>query len=296
MRIRTCNKTQMSLADGLSPRRTSCVILGRPASLRPHCLKLTHMNDEQLIRYSRHIMLPQIDLDGQQRLLDSHALILGAGGLGCPAALYLASAGVGTLTICDGDTVDLTNLQRQIAHRQDRVGVNKAVSVAQTLAEINPDCRVQPISQRVDAAMMDNLVAQADVVLDASDNFTTRHALNAACVRLRKPLVSGAAIRFAGQLTVFDPRDDASPCYHCLFPQGAADDRDTPERCATMGVFAPLTGIIGTMQAAEALKLLLGRSSAMVGKLGLLDALSMDWQTIPMPKHPGCPVCGQASR
>ena len=247
------------------------------------------MDDRQLLRYSRHILLPQIDLAGQDRLLAGHVLLIGAGGLGSPAALYLAAAGVGRLTICDGDQVDLTNLQRQIVHREATVGVNKAESARRALAEINPDCRVTPVEHRVGEAELLDLVAEADVVVDACDNFATRHAVNRACAKSRKPLVSGAAIRFAGQLAVFDLRRGDSPCYHCLFPDTKAEDE---ERCATMGVFAPLVGIIGTMQAAEALKLLAGVGRSLAGRLQMLDARSMEWTEIRMVRQGGCPVCG----
>ena len=246
------------------------------------------MDDRQLIRYSRHILLPQIDLAGQEKLLAGRVLLIGAGGLGSPAALYLASAGVGRLTICDGDHVDLTNLQRQIVHREATVGVNKAESARRALAEINPDCQVTPVPHRVYAQELLDLVAAADVVVDACDNFATRHAVNAACVKLKKPLVSGAAIRFAGQLAVFDLRRDDAPCYHCLFPDTGAEDE---ERCATMGVFAPLTGLIGTLQAGEAIRLLLGADSPLAGKLVLFDATGMEWQTMKVPRDPACPVC-----
>jgi adenylyltransferase/sulfurtransferase len=246
------------------------------------------MDDRQLIRYSRHIMLPQIDLDGQEKLLAGHVLLIGAGGLGSPASLYLASAGVGRLTICDGDVVDLTNLQRQIVHREASVGINKAESARITLADINPDCQVITVQQRVGEAELMALVKSADVVVDACDNFATRHAVNRACVAHRKPLVSGAAIRFAGQLAVFDLRLDNSPCYHCLFPDLEAEDG---ERCALMGVFAPLTGMIGSLQAGEAIRLLLGTPSPLAGELMLFDAGGMEWQKIKLPKDPGCPVC-----
>ena len=248
------------------------------------------MDDRQLLRYSRHILLPQIDLAGQDRLLAGHVLLIGAGGLGSPAALYLAAAGVGRLTICDGDQVDLTNLQRQIVHREATVGVNKAESARRALAEINPDCRVTPVEHRVGEAELLDLVAEADVVVDACDNFATRHAVNRACAKSRKPLVSGAAIRFAGQLAVFDLRRGDSPCYHCLFPDTKAEDE---ERCATMGVFAPLTGMVGTLQAGEAIRMLLGTPSPLAGKLVLFDAGSMEWQTIKVPKDPACSVCGR---
>ena len=246
------------------------------------------MDDRQLIRYSRHIMLPQIDLEGQEKLLSGHVLLIGAGGLGSPASLYLASAGVGKLTICDGDTVDLTNLQRQIVHRESTVGINKAESARIALNEINPDCQVTAIQQRVGEAELMELVKCADVVVDACDNFDTRHAVNRACVAMRKPLVSGAAIRFAGQLAVFDLRQDDSPCYHCLFPDTQAEET---ERCATMGVFAPLTGMIGSLQAGEAIRLLAGSPSPLAGWLVLFDAGGMEWQKVKLTKDTGCTVC-----
>ena len=246
------------------------------------------MDDRQLVRYSRHIMLPQIDLQGQEKLLAGHVLLIGAGGLGSPACLYLASAGVGRLTICDGDVVDLTNLQRQIVHRESTVGVNKAESARLALAEINPDCQVVTIEQRVTEAELLLLVGSADVVVDASDNFATRYAINRVCVQLRKPLVSGAAIRFSGQLAVFDLRQEDAPCYHCLFPDtGAAE----AERCATMGVFAPLTGMIGSLQAGEAIRLLAGSPSPLAGWLVLFDAGDMDWQKLKLHRDPDCAVC-----
>jgi len=246
------------------------------------------VDDNQLLRYSRHILLPQLGVEGQERLLAAHALIIGAGGLGSPVALYLAAAGVGHITICDGDTVDLTNLQRQIAHFTHSLGSNKAFSAQLTLAAINPEIRVTAIPHRIAGDELAMLVAQADVVLDASDNFATRHAINLACVRHRKPLVSGAAIRFDGQVTVFDLRLPDSPCYHCLFPENAEEEG---ERCAVMGVFAPLVGIIGAVQAAEALKLLTGIGQPLLGRLLLLDGLTMEWRQINLKKDPGCPVC-----
>ena len=247
------------------------------------------MNDDQLLRYSRHILLPQIGVEGQERLLAARVLVIGAGGLGSPAAYYLASAGVGTLVLADGDTVDLTNLQRQILHRSDAIGWRKAESGARTLAELNPGCRVIPLTARLAGAALDAEVAQASVVLDCSDNFSTRHAVNRACVAHRVPLVSGAAIRFDGQIAVFDARRADSPCYHCLFPEG----EDAEEmRCAVMGVFAPLTGIVGTVQAAEALKLLIGCGETLAGRLLLLDGLAMEWRSIAVPRDPGCGVCG----
>ena len=247
------------------------------------------MNDQQLLRYSRHLLLPQLDLAGQTALLASHALIIGAGGLGSPVAMYLASAGVGTLTVCDNDSVELTNLQRQIAHDMASLGRLKVDSVASRLAALNPDVRVQPRAQRRHPAALAAAVAQADVVLDCSDNFATRHAVNAACVAASKPLVSGAAVRFDGQLAVFDPRQPDAPFYHCLFPDHG-DASDGP--CATFGVFAPLVGIIGCMQAAEALKLLVGIRSNAVNRLAIYDGLSGDWRHMRLTRDPGCPVCG----
>lgn len=247
-----------------------------------------HLDDEALLRYSRHILLPQVGIEGQERLLNARALVLGAGGLGSPAALYLASAGIGTLALVDGDTVDLTNLQRQILHRSAAIGRPKVQSGAATLAEINPRCKVVPLQERLAGTRLEEEVALADVVLDCSDNFATRHAVNRACVKFRKPLVSGAAIRFDGQIAVFDTRRDDAPCYHCLFPESA----DVEEiRCAVMGVFAPLTGIVGAVQAAEALKLVIGCGDSLAGRLLLLDGLAMDWRGIAVPRDPGCAVC-----
>lgn len=250
------------------------------------------MTDEQLLRYSRHILLDALGIEGQERILASHALIIGAGGLGSPAALYLASAGMGKITLVDDDTVDFTNLQRQILHTQSRLGMAKVESGQLALAEINPDIEIIALRQRLGGAALDALVASADIVLDCSDNFATRHAINRACVLHRKPLVSGAAIRFDGQISVYDLRHNDAPCYHCLFPEG----EDVEEgRCAVMGVFAPLTGIIGSMQAAEALKLVAGIGEALSGRLLLLDVLEMAWRTVKFHKDPGCTVCGQLS-
>jgi adenylyltransferase/sulfurtransferase len=250
------------------------------------------LRDEQLLRYSRHLLLNEIGVEGQERILAARALVIGAGGLGSPAALYLASAGIGHLTLADGDTVDLTNLQRQILHTQQRVGELKALSGRTALAEVNPEVQVEAITRRLVGDDLEAAVASADVVLDCCDNFATRHAINRACVRLRKPLVSGAAIRFDGQLSVFDPRQDNSPCYHCLFPEG----EDAEEiRCAVMGVFAPLTGIIGAMQATEALKLLAECGEPAIGRLLLLDGLSMEWRSVKFGRDPGCAVCGSKS-
>jgi len=246
------------------------------------------MDDAQLLRYSRHILLDEIGIDGQQRLLASHALVVGAGGLGSPAALYLASAGVGRLTLVDDDRVDLTNLQRQIAHTTARVGQPKVESARAAVAAINPDVQVRALAQRVEGDGLDALVREAGVVLDCSDNFETRHAINAACVRTRVPLVAGAAIRFDGQISVYDPRDPTCPCYACVFPPDAAFDEVA---CATLGVFAPLVGIIGAMQAAEALKLLAGVGSSLAGRLQMVDARSMQWSEMRLVRQPNCPVC-----
>ena len=247
------------------------------------------LDDAQLLRYSRHILLNELGVEGQEALLASHALIIGAGGLGSPVALYLGSAGVGRITVVDHDVVDETNLQRQIAHNLARVGHPKAESIVEAIAAINPDVRVTPIVQRADAALLSELIAQADVVLDCTDNFATRHAINRACVKHRKPLVSGAAIRMDGQLSVFDARTPGNPCYACVFPE-SADLEET--RCATMGVFAPLVGIVGTIQAAEALKLLTGLGSRLTGKLLMLDGRDLAFNEISLPQNPQCAVCG----
>jgi len=251
---------------------------------------VTRMTDEQLLRYSRHILLDEIGIEGQQRLLAATALIIGVGGLGSPAALYLASAGVGRIILVDGDTVDLTNLQRQILHTQERINEPKVRSGKAALASINPHVEVEAIVARVAGAELAALVARSDVVLDCCDNFTTRHAVNQACVSQRTPLVSGAAVRFAGQLSVFDSRGDGAACYNCLFPEG--DDIDEP-RCAVTGVFAPLTGIIGALQAAEALKLLAGSGEPAVGRLLLFDALALEWRSVKFARDPQCAVCAQ---
>ncbi|MCU0929007.1 MAG: HesA/MoeB/ThiF family protein [Burkholderiaceae bacterium] len=246
------------------------------------------MTDDQLLRYSRHILLDDLGVEGQERLLGSHALVIGAGGLGSPVALYLGTAGVGRMTIVDHDSVDVTNLQRQIAHDLARVGTPKAESAKRSIGAINPDVVVTARVERADAAALDTLVATADVVLDCSDNFATRHAVNAACVAHRKPLVAGAAIMFDGQVSVYDARDAASPCYACVFPPESTFEE---VRCATMGVFAPLVGIIGSVQAAEALKLLTGVGRSLAGRLLMLDARAMEWNEIRLERQPGCPVC-----
>ena len=249
------------------------------------------MTDDQLLRYSRHILLPEVGIDGQEKLAAACVLVIGAGGLGSPAAYYLASAGIGRLILADGDTVDLTNLQRQILHATAAIGTPKVESGRDTLRRINPECDIVPLAERLEGTRLVEQVSAADVVLDCSDNFSTRHAINRACVALKKPLVSGAAIRFDGQVAVFDPRNDAAPCYHCLFPEGEEVEET---RCAVMGVFAPLTGIIGSVQAAEAMKLLIGCGEPLTGRLLLLDGLAMRWREIRVPRDPACAVCGAA--
>ena len=247
------------------------------------------MNDELLLRYSRHILLDEIGVEGQERIANAHVLIVGAGGLGSPAAFYLASAGIGRITLADGDTVDLTNLQRQILHTSASIGTPKAESGRRTLASINPCVEVVPLQRRLEPTELMTLARQVDVVLDCTDNFATRHAINRACVASATPLVSGAAVRFDGQISVFDRRQPEAPCYACLFPQ---DLEPEEMRCAVMGVFAPLTGVIGTMQAAEALKLVAGIGASLVGRLLLFDALAAEWHTVRIKRDPGCAVCG----
>jgi len=246
------------------------------------------MNDSQLLRYSRHILLDELGIEGQEKLLSAHALVIGAGGLGSPAAFYLASAGIGKITLVDNDTVDLTNLQRQILHTTERVGQPKTASGKQTLAQINPEVEVVALTERAEGERLSELVRQATVVLDCSDNFATRHAVNRACVHHKVPLVSGAAIRFDGQISVFDPRSGDAPCYACLFPP---DQQFEEVLCSTMGVFAPLVGIIGTMQAAEALKLVAGIGESLAGRLLLLDARNMEWTSIGVARNAACCVC-----
>lgn len=248
------------------------------------------MTDDQLLRYSRHVLLDALGIEGQERILQTHAVIIGVGGLGSPAALYLASAGIGRLTLVDDDRVDLTNLQRQILHSEARVGMAKAESGKIGVAALNPTVDVRTMEKRLAGAELDALIADADLVLDCCDNFATRHAINRACVLHRKPLVSGAAISFDGQISVYDLRRDDAPCYHCLFPEG--DDVDEV-RCAIMGVFAPLTGIVGCTQAAEALKLAAGIGESLTGRLLLLDALSMNWREVRFKRDADCPVCAR---
>lgn len=245
------------------------------------------MNDQELLRYSRHILLNEIGVEGQQKIRAARMLVVGAGGLGSPAAYYLASAGAGSITLVDGDAVDLTNLQRQILHTTARIGTAKAESGRTALRAINPEVEINPVARRVGIEELDALAGDATIVLDCSDNFETRHAINRACVMHRKPLVSGAAIRFDGQIAVFDLRAPASPCYACLFPPGDGQD----ELCSIMGVFAPLTGIIGTMQAAEALKLASQAGTSLHGRLLMLDALTMNWHAVRVTRDPACPVC-----
>ena len=248
------------------------------------------MTDDQLLRYSRHILLDELGVEGQERLQTSHALIVGAGGLGSPVALYLGSAGVGRITLVDHDQVDLTNLQRQVAHAMSRVGQPKVESAREAIAQLNPDVAVQAIAERADPDLLDRLVPQADVVLDCCDNFETRHAVNAACVRHGKPLVSGAAIRFDGQASVFDVRSPRSPCYACVFPP---QEEFEETRCATLGVFAPLVGVIGALQACEALKLLARVGTPLIGRLQMVDARTMAWSEMKLLRDPQCAVCGE---
>ena len=246
------------------------------------------MDDAALLRYSRHLLLDELGPDAQARFAAGRALVVGMGGLGAPAAQFLAAAGVGRLTLCDDDAVDLTNLQRQILYAGPDVGARKVDAARARLAAVNPEVEVVGLPRRVDALALAELVPSADVVLDCTDNFATRHAINRACVAARVPLVSGAALRFDGQLAVFDARDEASPCYHCLFGDG---DELEETRCATMGVFAPLVGIVGSTQAAEALKLLAGVGTSLAGRLLLVDALAMQWRELRVPRDADCPVC-----
>lgn len=247
------------------------------------------MNDQQLLRYSRHILLDQIGIEGQQKILAAHALIIGAGGLGSPVALYLTSAGIGKLTIVDDDEVDLTNLQRQILHTTERIGQSKVSSAVMSLGQINPEVIVHALKERLQGERLEELVRSASVVLDCSDNFKTRHAINAACVKFSVPLVSGAAISFDGQVSVFDTRKIDAPCYACLFPK---EETFEEVQCATMGVFAPLVGIIGSVQAAEALKLMMEIGQSLAGRLLLLDAMHLEWTEIAVARNPSCAVCG----
>jgi molybdopterin/thiamine biosynthesis adenylyltransferase len=251
------------------------------------------VNDDQLLRYSRHILLDDVGIEGQQRLLDSHALVVGAGGLGSPVAMYLAASGVGHITLADHDVVDLTNLQRQIAHTTERVGRAKVHSAALAMHALNPDVRITPLQEKLNVAQLDSLVANANVVLDCCDNFQTRQAINVACVKHRVPLVSGAAIRMDGQLAVYDARDAASPCYACVFPPDVAPEE---AQCATLGVLAPLVGVMGSLQAMEAVKLLSGIGSRLTGQLQLLEGRDLAWTSLRLARNPHCPVCGQSNQ
>jgi len=257
------------------------------------------LGDAQLLRYSRHILLDELGVEGQRRLLRAHALVIGAGGLGSPVVLYLASAGVGTITLVDPDVVDLTNLQRQIAHTLARVGSAKVDSAAMAAHAINPEPRIVALVERAEGERLSALVAAADVVLDCSDNYATRHAVNAACVAHAKPLVAGAAIRFDGQVSVWDtrgrdaPERAAHPCYACVFPPDAELEETA---CATLGVFAPLVGIVGCVQGAEALKLIAGIGASLAGRLQMLDARTMEWTELRVARDPACAVCGSARR
>jgi molybdopterin/thiamine biosynthesis adenylyltransferase len=246
------------------------------------------MRDDQLLRYSRHILLNEWGVEGQQQVARSHALIVGAGGLGSPAALYLASAGVGHISLIDHDHVDVTNLQRQIAHSQARVGQLKVASLQAAMQAINPEVRVTCYSQKADAALLALCMSSVDVVLDCTDNFETRQLINRACVQFAKPLVSGSALRFDGQMAVYDTRQADAPCYACVFPPTQSFEE---ERCATMGVLAPLVGVIGSMQATEALKLLSGMGSSLQGKLMMFNAQHMEWQTMSTARNLKCSVC-----
>ncbi|ARU32160.1 molybdopterin biosynthesis protein MoeB [Sulfuriferula sp. AH1] len=248
------------------------------------------MQDADLLRYSRHILLNDIGITGQQAILDARVLIIGAGGLGSPVALYLAASGVGHITIADNDSVDCSNLQRQIIHDDAAIGQNKAVSAAASIHRLNPRVHVTPVCERLSGTLLEHHVAAHDVIIDASDNFATRHAINRACLAHRKPLVSGAAVRFDGQVSIFDMRRPDSPCYHCLYPENSDADE---VRCAENGVFSPLVGIIGATQAAEALKLICGAGKTLNGRLLLLDALDMQWRSIKLTRDSECDVCGQ---
>jgi adenylyltransferase/sulfurtransferase len=247
------------------------------------------VNDQQLLRYSRHILLAELGIEGQERLRAAHALVVGAGGLGCPAALYLAASGIGRLTLADPDKVDLTNLQRQILYRTDSVGAKKVDAARSALNALNPEVEIVSLAQRLDERNLKPLVEACDLVLDCSDNFATRHALNRACVHAKKPLVSGAAIRFDAQVAVFDLRKADAPCYGCLYPE---DGEIEEVQCSTMGVFAPLTGVIGALQAMEAVKLLAQAGATLSGRLLLLDAKESEWRTVRVKKDPACAVCG----
>ncbi len=246
------------------------------------------MDDADLLRYSRHILLPDIDVDGQQRLLDASVLIVGLGGLGSPAAMYLATSGLGTLWLADADHVELSNLPRQPLHDASRLGWNKALSAAAALQALNAGARVEALPLRLDAGSLPAFVARANLVLDCSDNLATRHAVNAACVSARKPLVSGAALGWEGQLSVFDPAQ-GGPCYACLYP---VRDAHEERACAVNGVAAPVVGTIGMLQALEALKIITGAGTPLRGDLLVFDGLDGEFHKLRVPRRPGCPVCG----
>ena len=247
------------------------------------------MNDEQLLRYSRHLLLEEIDVAGQEKLLASHILVIGAGGLGSAAAPYLAAAGVGHITLIDHDLVELTNLQRQIMHAESKIGSNKAASGKQFLEQLNSSIRIETIQAKATGPLLDDLLPSVDIVLDCTDNFTTRHLINASCVKHQTPLVSGSALRFDGQISVFDPRDSASPCYACIF---SPDEQFEEVSCSSMGIFSPLVGIIGTMQAAQALQMIIGFGDPLVGRMLLWDARTTQINEIKIARNPECSVCG----
>ena len=245
------------------------------------------INDEQLLRFSRQIMLPEMDVAGQQSLMNSSVLIVGMGGLGCPASMYLAAAGVGHITIADDDVVDVTNLQRQIAHSHSKLGEPKVKSAKSVLLGLNKDIEVTIVQERLEGALLDNVVRSVDVVVDCCDNFSTRFAVNSSCLRHSKPLVSGAAIRMEGQVAVFDSRDSASPCYQCLYSNG-----DQDETCSTNGIMSPVVGIIGSVQAMEAIKIISNLGKTLTGRLMLLDAFRSQWREMRLLKDPSCEACG----
>lgn len=247
------------------------------------------MNDQQLLRYSRQIMLPDIDIEGQEKLLAARVLVVGLGGLGSPVAMYLAAAGIGRLVLADFDSVDLSNLQRQIAHTTDRIGQSKVESAAQTLRALNPDVHITCITELLDGDSLNAQIEQVDLVVDCCDNFATRFAVNAACVAAKIPLVSGAAIRLEGQVAVFDNRQNNSPCYRCLYDEESEENTT----CAANGVLSPLVGIIGSMQALEAIKLVTGFGQSLAGKLLIFDARYSQWRELKLPKDRDCPVCSR---
>lgn len=246
------------------------------------------MNDQQLLRYSRQIMLPQIDIEGQQKIITAKVLIVGAGGLGSPASIYLAAAGIGQITIYDDDKINLSNLQRQISYHTNDIGVDKVISTQDTLKRINPEVKVVAVKQRLQGERLMEEVKNADIVLDCCDNFSTRFAVNSACVKQKTPLVSGAAIRFEGQISVFTHGSNSSPCYNCLY----VNHNEATPNCASNGVIAPVTGIVGSVQAMEALKLAAGIGECLIGRLLLLDGLAMQWNEMKFTKNSECPTCG----